>query len=188
MRWSGTIGEAPEHVTLVEKASDVDLLDLDGLRSVAYLTQTTLSVDETSQIIDRLKVKYPDIVGPPKDDICYATQSRQLAIRQLASEADIVIVVGSQNSSNSRRLREVAEASCLARLVDDANQLKEEWFTGNETVGVTAGASAPEISVQSVVTWLQCRYETEVREHGVDERHRSFPLPDEAIQLQLPTT
>lgn len=179
----GTIGEAPDHVVLVESVSDVGTLRLDPRRPIAYLTQTTLSLEETGRIVERLQVRYPEIVGPPKDDICYATQNRQMAVRQLATAADMVIVVGSQNSSNSRRLCEVAETWGPAHLIDDAAQLQERWFRSVQTVGITAGASAPEVSVQSVVAWLGARYKIDISELGDGEQHRAFPLPDEVIQL-----
>jgi 4-hydroxy-3-methylbut-2-enyl diphosphate reductase len=175
----GTIGEAPDRLTLVEKASDVDRLDLNACVPIAYLTQTTLGVDETFRIVEHLRNRYPQIVGPQKDDICYATQNRQHAVRELAVQADIVLVIGSQNSSNSRRLCEVAEEYCTAQLVDDTQQLTEDWFASDQTVGITAGASAPELSVQTIVAWLQARFDTEVVECGTHEPPRVFPLPEE---------
>lgn len=181
----GTLGEAPDRVTLVQNESDVEELPFRPSDRLAYLTQTTLSVDETSRIIDRLKLRYPDIQGPPKDDICYATQNRQQAVRDLSKAADIVLVIGSQNSSNSRRLCEVAqEHGVVAHLVDDERYLDPVWFKANQVVGITAGASAPETSVLSVVGWLQARFEATVSAFGSDEPPRVFPLPEELIEVR----
>ena len=181
----GTLGESPEHITLVSSEGDVDRLSFSEGTKLAYLTQTTLSVDETAKIIDRLKKRYPYIQGPPNSDICYATQNRQQAVRQLAAQSDVVLVVGSQNSSNSRRLREVAnDCGTSAHLLDDDRQLDANWFSRDSVVGVTAGASAPEVSVQAVVGWLRRRFPTEKIEIvGVGEENRSFPLPDSLHQL-----
>ena len=182
----GTMGEAPDNITLVQSEADVDSLDFAPDTKLAYLTQTTLSVDETQRIVDRLQFRFPHIQGPPNDDICYATQNRQQAVRKLADFVDVVLVVGSQNSSNSRRLCEVArDCGVAAHLLDDDQQLDARWFSNDSRVGVTAGASAPEISVQSVVNWLRHRYPTEeVRVVGGDEVNRIFPLPVEIQQLQ----
>ena len=181
----GTIGEAPERVTLVQDEQQVDSLTFGTSDRLAYLTQTTLSVDETSRIVNRLKSRFPQIEGPPADDICYATQNRQQAVREMSTDADVVIVVGSQNSSNSRRLCEVAkEHGAKSWLVDDASQLERSWFVSDSTVGVTAGASAPEESVQSVVKWLQREFAASVDVHGSGEPPREFPLPPELLTLQ----
>lgn len=180
----GTVGEAPERVTLVQDESEVDKLSFQASDRLAYLTQTTLSVDETSRIVDRLRAKYPDIEGPPNDDICYATQNRQQAIRDIAIEADVVLVIGSQNSSNSRRLCEVAsDHGARSYLVDDAAGLRTEWFEEDAVVGITAGASAPESSVQSVVQWLHTKFNAEVSQRGADEPPREFQLPTELLKL-----
>lgn len=181
----GTIGEAPENITLVGSEADVDQLAFTADDKLAYLTQTTLSVDETRRIVERLTVRFPNIEGPPKDDICYATQNRQQAVRKLASLVDVLLVVGSQNSSNSQRLCEVAnDYGTSAHLLDDDRQLDSRWFSNDTVVGVTAGASAPEVSVQSVVSWLRKRYPTdEVSVVGSDEGNRSFPLPSELDRL-----
>lgn len=182
----GTIGEAPDNITLVETEADVETLEFPADEKLAYLTQTTLSVDETRRIIERLVARFPSIEGPPKDDICYATQNRQQAVRKLVSLVDVLLVVGSQNSSNSRRLCEVAsDYGTSAHLLDDDRQMDARWFSNDSVVGVTAGASAPEVSVQSVVSWLRNRYPTdEVSVVGSDEANRSFPLPSEVVRLK----
>ena len=174
----GTMGEAPEAIVLVEDMSDVDSLKFDPETKLAYLTQTTLSVDDANRIIQRLKERFPWIVGPPKEDICYATQNRQEAVKVLCQRADIVIVLGSQNSSNSQRLRELAqEFNRPAYLVDGPQDLKEENFLGAETVLITAGASAPELVVQNTIQWLKDRFEATVEEQEVREERVYFPLP-----------
>ena len=176
----GTVGEAPEYVTLVQTEADVADLPYTSSDRLAYLTQTTLSVSETDRIISRLKARFPNIEGPAKDDICYATQNRQQAVSELTKQVDVVIVVGSQNSSNSRRLCEVAtEHGCTAHLVDDDKDLRDHWFQSDSQVGVTAGASAPEEAVQEVVDWLKRRFHATVVEFGVEEQTRVFPLPPE---------
>jgi 4-hydroxy-3-methylbut-2-enyl diphosphate reductase len=145
---------------------------------VAYLSQTTLSVDETNEVIEVLKERFPDIEGPPRDDICYATQNRQEAVKDLAAEADVVLVIGSDNSSNSNRLVEVARSlGTPAYLVDDETEVEDEWLRGHDTIGVTSGASAPEWLVERVVDDLKRRGATEVRQlHTIDELMR-FSLP-----------
>jgi 4-hydroxy-3-methylbut-2-enyl diphosphate reductase len=176
----GTIGQAPEAFTLVETAADVDRLPFGPADKLAYLTQTTLSVDDASRIISRLKERFPQIVGPPKDDICYATQNRQEAVRLLSESADIVIVLGSQNSSNSQRLAELArERGIRAFLIDGADEIDSGWFTGSETVVITAGASAPESVVQDCIAWLQRTYAATVEERTIREEEVYFPLPKE---------
>jgi 4-hydroxy-3-methylbut-2-enyl diphosphate reductase len=176
----GTMGQAPASITLVETPDDVDRLPFGPADSLAYLTQTTLSVDDASRIINRLRERYPAIVGPPKDDICYATQNRQEAVRLLSEDADIVIVLGSQNSSNSQRLAELArERGIPAHLIDGANEIDERWFTGRETVVITAGASAPESVVRDCVSWLRNRYGATVEERTIREEDVYFPLPKE---------
>jgi 4-hydroxy-3-methylbut-2-enyl diphosphate reductase len=176
----GTIGQAPEAFTLVETAEDVDSLPFGPSDKLAYLTQTTLSVDDASRIIRRLKERFPQIVGPPKDDICYATQNRQEAVRLLADDADVVLVLGSQNSSNSQRLAELArDGGISAHLIDGANEINPGWFTGGETVLITAGASAPESVVQDCVEWLRSRYGATVEQRTIREEEVYFPLPKE---------
>jgi 4-hydroxy-3-methylbut-2-enyl diphosphate reductase len=187
----GTMGQAPEAFTLVDSTDEVDALPFGSTDKLAYLTQTTLSVDDASRIIHRLKERFPQIVGPPKDDICYATQNRQEAVRLLSEGADIVIVLGSQNSSNSQRLAELArDTGIRAFLIDGANEIDSSWFTGDETVVITAGASAPESVVQDCVSWLQARYGATVEERTIREEEVYFPLPKElraaATAAQLP--
>ena len=176
----GTTGEAPEHIVLVEDANDVAALDLPADAKLAFLTQTTLSVDEARVVIDALRKKYPQVVGPNKDDICYATQNRQEAVRDLVPEADVVLVLGSQNSSNSQRLAEIArQTGKRAYLIDRASELREEWFAPTDTVLVTAGASAPEDHVQDCVDDLRRRFGAAVEARTIREEHVSFPLPRE---------
>ena len=186
----GTMGQAPAAFTLVETAEAVDSLPFGPDDKLAYLTQTTLSVDDASRIISRLKDRFPQIVGPPKDDICYATQNRQEAVRLLSDGADVVIVLGSQNSSNSQRLAELArERGIRAHLIDGANEIDPAWFTGDETVVITAGASAPESVVQDCINWLRQRYAADVEERTIREEEVYFPLPKElraAAAVQLP--
>jgi 4-hydroxy-3-methylbut-2-enyl diphosphate reductase len=176
----GTIGQAPDAFTLVETAEQVASLPFGPADKLAYLTQTTLSVDDASRIITRLKDRFPQIVGPPKDDICYATQNRQEAVRLLSDGADVVLVLGSQNSSNSQRLAELArENGIAAHLIDGADEIDPAWFSGSETVVITAGASAPESVVQDCVRWLRDRYAAEVEERTIREEEVYFPLPKE---------
>ena len=145
---------------------------------IAYLTQTTLSVDDANRIIDRLRQRFPQIAGPPKDDICYATQNRQEAVRLLTQEADVVLVLGSQNSSNSQRLRELAqEAGKPAYLIDHAEQLPPDCFRGAQTVLVTAGASAPEALVEECLQYLRDRYQATVEPRSIRQEEVYFPLP-----------
>ena len=174
----GTMGEAPEAILLVEDTEDVDALDFPTDKKLAYLTQTTLSVDDANRIIKRLREKFPWIIGPPKEDICYATQNRQEAVRLLCQQADAVIVLGSQNSSNSQRLRELAEEfGRPAYLADGPHELLEENFQGKSTVLITAGASAPELVVQNTIQWLKDRFNATVEEQIVREEQVYFPLP-----------
>ena len=176
----GTMGQAPDAFTLVETPEDVDALPFGPDAKLAYLTQTTLSVDDASRIITRLKERFPAIVGPPKDDICYATQNRQEAVRMLAEGADRVLVLGSQNSSNSQRLAELArERGIPAHLIDDAGEIDPTWFRGDETVLITAGASAPESKVQECVAWLKGRFQATVDERTIRTEDVYFPLPKE---------
>jgi 4-hydroxy-3-methylbut-2-enyl diphosphate reductase len=182
----GTMGEAPESITLVQDESDVDRLTLPPDAKVAYLTQTTLSVDETEGIIAALKRKYPQIDGPAKDDICYATQNRQEAVKDLVPEADIVLVLGSRNSSNSQRLAEIARAAGKpAFLIDGVGELRPEWFTGVNTALMTAGASAPEEVVQECIDYLRRRFAADVESRIVREEHVSFPLPKGLRELTV---
>ncbi|RLT18534.1 MAG: 4-hydroxy-3-methylbut-2-enyl diphosphate reductase [Planctomycetota bacterium] len=176
----GTIGQAPEAFTLVESPEDVATLPFGPDDKLAYLTQTTLSVDDASRIIRLLKARFPQIVGPPKDDICYATQNRQEAVRLLSDEATMVIVLGSQNSSNSQRLAELArERGIAAHLIDGASEIDPAWFRGDETVVITAGASAPESVVQDCLSWLRQRFNADVEERTIRDEDVYFPLPKE---------
>ncbi len=172
----GTLGEAPMHV--VESVADVDTLPDPGDRPLAYLTQTTLATDETAEIVDALRRRFPDLAGPSADDICYATQNRQDAVRAMAAECDLVLVVGSGNSSNTARLVEVARREgARAELVEDAGQLRLAWLDGAVTVGLTAGASAPEILVQEVVEALGRLGRLDVDERRTTEESVRFALP-----------
>src|SRR5213083_3539339 len=158
----GTMGEAPEHIVLVETEEDVERLEVADPSKVAYISQTTLSVDETRAIINRLREKFPAIVGPRTDDICYATTNRQLAVKQMAERCDLVLVIGSRNSSNSVRLVEVArDHGAEAHLIDNESQVCAEWLDGKRIVGITSGASAPEELVKRLVNWF--------RERGTDD-------------------
>ncbi|MBN9117822.1 MAG: 4-hydroxy-3-methylbut-2-enyl diphosphate reductase [Planctomycetes bacterium] len=176
----GTMGEAPASMVLVEDAADVDALALPADAKLAFLTQTTLSVDEAKSVIDALKRKYPQVAGPNKDDICYATQNRQDAVKKLVTEADVVLVLGSQNSSNSQRLAEIARTSGRpAYLIDRVSELRDEWFRPTDTVLVTAGASAPEEHVQDCIEHLKKTFGASVETRVVREEDVSFPLPRE---------
>jgi 4-hydroxy-3-methylbut-2-en-1-yl diphosphate reductase len=174
----GTTGEAPESIVLVETAEDVDTVEVPDPDKVAFITQTTLSVDETAGIIARLRERFPNIVSSKSDDICYATTNRQLAVKQLARECDLVLVIGSRNSSNSNRLVDVTrELGTESHLIDNAGQVREEWLEGVETVGITSGASAPEELVEALVEFFRERGAADVSElRTVDEDVR-FMLP-----------
>jgi 4-hydroxy-3-methylbut-2-en-1-yl diphosphate reductase len=181
----GTLGEAPEQMLLVETVEDVDALVVPDPRKVAYITQTTLSVDEAKQIIARLKMRFPDIVGPPKKDICYATQNRQDAVKMFLPVADVVLVLGSRNSSNSNRLAEIArEGGRPAYLIDGADEIDPQWLEGCETVLVTAGASAPEEVVEQCVAYLVDRYSATIEQGTVREEHAHFWLPIELREAE----
>lgn len=174
----GTLGEAPDAIVLVESESDVDQLPFGPDSKLAYLTQTTLSVDDAMRIIGRLKQRFPQIASPPKEDICYATQNRQEAVRELSSYADLVLVLGSQNSSNSQRLRELAELEGKpGYLVDGPQDLDMSWFAPEQTVLITAGASAPESVVRSTVDWLMERFDATIESRSIREEKVQFPLP-----------
>ncbi len=184
----GTMGEAPERMILVETAEDVKNLELPESTPVAYLTQTTLSVDDANIVIAALRQKFPQIANPPKDDICYATQNRQEAIRELAGRADVVLVLGSQNSSNSKRLAEIAQSfGPNSYLIDGVSDLKPSWFDGSETVLITAGASAPEDVVQECIAYLRTQFGATIREEWVREESVHFPLPKSLRELLPPT-
>ncbi len=174
----GTSGEAPENVILVGSPEEAQAVRVSDPLRVAYLTQTTLSVDETNEVVEVLRKRFPAIQAPPRDDICYATQNRQEAVKELASIADVILVIGSDNSSNSNRLVEVARSlGTPSYLVDDESEILPEWLEGRETVGVTSGASAPEWLVERVVDFLKARGATSIEQlHTVDEQVR-FSLP-----------
>ena len=174
----GTMGEAPAAMVLVESEADVAALTLPPDVKLAYLTQTTLSVDETRGIIAALKAKYPQVAGPNKDDICYATQNRQEAVTTLVPEADVVVVLGSRNSSNSNRLAEIAAEHGIATyLIDGPADIDPTWFRGDEVVAVTAGASAPEDLVEGCLDLLCSTFGATVEERSTREEHVFFPLP-----------
>jgi 4-hydroxy-3-methylbut-2-enyl diphosphate reductase len=176
----GTMGEAPANIRLVQSCEDADRLDLPADAKVAYLTQTTLSVDDAEVIIAALRRRFPQIVGPSRDDICYATQNRQEAVKLLVPEADIVLVLGSQNSSNSMRLAEIVQSyGKKAYLIDRVSEINDDWFQRGDTVLVTAGASAPEEVVEECVAYLREHFGATVESRTVREEHVSFPLPRE---------
>jgi 4-hydroxy-3-methylbut-2-enyl diphosphate reductase len=172
------MGEAPESIVLIETEADVDTLRVENPDKVAFISQTTLSVDETQTIINRLRERFPAIVGPRTDDICYATTNRQAAVKQLARECDLVLVIGSRNSSNSNRLVEVArEHGAESYLIDNETEVREEWLQGMATVGITSGASAPEELVQRLVEFFRARGTQDVRELQVIQEDVRFMLP-----------
>jgi 4-hydroxy-3-methylbut-2-enyl diphosphate reductase len=174
----GTMGEAPDHIVLIENEADVDALQVRDPTKVAYISQTTLSVDETRTIINRLRERFPSIIGPRTDDICYATTNRQAAVKQLARECDLVLVIGSSNSSNSNRLVEVArEHGADSYLIDNESQVREQWLEGKRVVGITSGASAPEELVQRLVAFFEDRGTADVRELEVIREDVRFMLP-----------
>ena len=181
----GTMGEAPASITLVEDPEDVEKLSFAPGSKIAYLTQTTLSVEEAGRVIALLKSRFPAIESPPKEDICYATTNRQDAVKQLAQNSDVVIVLGSQNSSNSRRLQEIgASFNKRSFLIDGAEELRREWFAEGDTVLITAGASAPEVVVQDCIEWLTREFSATFEEVTTREEHVAFPLPRELRMLQ----
>jgi 4-hydroxy-3-methylbut-2-enyl diphosphate reductase len=174
----GTMGEAPEHIVLVETEEDVDNLQIDDPDKIAYISQTTLSVDETRTIINRLRERFPNITGPRTDDICYATTNRQAAVKQMAKECDLVLVIGSQNSSNSQRLVEVArDYGADSYLIDNESQVEEQWLDGKRVVGISSGASAPEELVQRLVAYFRDRGVEDVSEFEVVKEDVRFMLP-----------
>jgi 4-hydroxy-3-methylbut-2-en-1-yl diphosphate reductase len=181
----GTMGEAPAHIVLIEDEAGVDTLEVRDPEKVAYISQTTLSVDETQAIIARLRERFPAITGPRTDDICYATTNRQAAVKQLAHESDLVLVIGSRNSSNSNRLVEVArEHGADSYLIDNETQVRDEWLEGVGVLGITSGASAPEDLVQRLVDFFRCRGTEDVQELEVISEDVRFMLP-KAIRQAL---
>jgi 4-hydroxy-3-methylbut-2-enyl diphosphate reductase len=174
----GTMGEAPERIVLVETEEDVDRLEVEDPERVAYVSQTTLSVDETRAVIARLRERFPSITGPRTDDICYATTNRQAAVKQMAIECDLVLVIGSRNSSNSNRLVDVARAAGAdSHLIDNESQVQEEWLEGARVVGITSGASAPEELVQRLIGFFRERGTSDVSEFEVLREDVRFMLP-----------
>ena len=174
----GTMGEAPENIVLVETEDDVDALEVPDPQRVAYISQTTLSVDETRTIINRLRERFPAIAGPRTDDICYATTNRQSAVKQMAVECDLVLVIGSQNSSNSQRLVDVArDYGTESYLIDNAAQVKPAWLDGKRVVGISSGASAPEELVERLVAYFTERGVSDVSEFEVVREDVRFMLP-----------
>jgi 4-hydroxy-3-methylbut-2-enyl diphosphate reductase len=184
----GTLGEAPESTILVSTVEDVDRLEVKDPQKVSYITQTTLSLDETKDIVERLQERFPNIQGPAAQDICYATENRQLAVKAVVPLCQILLVVGSQNSSNSRRLVEVCEKTGVpAYLIDDLGEVKAEWLANVDTVAVTAGASAPENLVQELIRSLSGRGFTQLDEMEIKEEDVRFNLPSElgrTVKLQ----
>jgi 4-hydroxy-3-methylbut-2-enyl diphosphate reductase len=181
----GTMGEAPDSIVLVESVGDVERLERRPDEKLAYITQTTLSVDETKEIITALRERFPDIRGPQREDICYATSNRQWAVKELLDEIDLLLVIGSRNSSNSKRLVEVARAAGVdARLVDDKSEIEESWLADVDTVGVTSGASAPEQLVRDVCDWFRARGVADIAEHSSQFEDVVFRLPVELRRAQ----
>jgi len=181
----GTVGEAPDAFSIVESPEDVDDLPFTGDEKMVYLTQTTLSMDDANRIIDAIKQRYPNIKEPPSEDICYATTNRQHAVRAMAPAADLTLVVGSQNSSNSVRLTEISETTGTpAHLVDDRSELKPEWFEGVDSVLVTAGASAPEHLVREIIEGLAKDHDGHISEGDGVEEDVHFSLPRSLRVLQ----
>ena len=180
----GTTGEAPDRIVVIASVGEAERLEVENPAKVAYLTQTTLSVDDTRAIVEVLRRRFPAIVGPSKDDICYATQNRQAAVKQLAADVDLVLVLGAANSSNANRLREVAAVvGTRAHLINDVRDIRPEWLDGVSRVGVTAGASTPEFLVREVVEYLSSRATPVVRELNVVEEDVRFGLPHELIEI-----
>jgi len=177
----GTAGEAPDHIILVDGVDGIDQIKVPDENKVAWLSQTTLSVDETLATVAALKKRFPNLIDPPSDDICYATQNRQVAIKEIAPKADLVLVVGSKNSSNSVRLVEVSleYGAKAAYLIDFAAEVKDEWFNGVETIGVSSGASVPEILVQDLIKELARRGYGDVETITAMEEHLLFSVPPE---------
>jgi 4-hydroxy-3-methylbut-2-en-1-yl diphosphate reductase len=174
----GTMGEAPDHIVLVESEDDVDALEVPDPTKLAYISQTTLSVDETRSIIARLRARFPSIVGPRTDDICYATTNRQSAVKQMAAQCDLVLVIGSRNSSNSNRLVDVArDAGAASHLIDNEDQVQEKWLEGVRVVGISSGASAPEELVERLVAFFRARGVEDVSEFEVLREDVRFMLP-----------
>jgi 4-hydroxy-3-methylbut-2-enyl diphosphate reductase len=182
----GTMGEAPEQIVLVQDGEDVQRLSVPDPERVAYITQTTLAVDETAAIVERLRERFPSIVGPRTDDICYATTNRQAAVKQMAGSCDLMLVIGSKNSSNSARLVEVArDCATEAHLIDNAGEVREEWLEGRRVVGISSGASAPENLVEELVQLFRDRGVSDISEFHVVREDVRFMLPKPIREPQL---
>ena len=180
----GTMGEAPTSMMLVENEGDVDSIEVPDESKVAYLTQTTLSVDDANRIIDKIRERFPEVKSPPKGDICYATQNRQEAVRIIADDVQLVLVVGSQNSSNSQRLKEIAiEQGKRAYLIDGVEDINDQWFQSVETLMITAGASAPENLVQDCIEYIREKFGAELESRVIREEKVHFNLPKELKAL-----
>lgn len=180
----GTMGEAPDAIILVEDEEDVDRIEVADESKVAYLTQTTLSVDDANRIIKKIRERFPDVKSPPKGDICYATQNRQEAVRIIADDVQLVLVVGSQNSSNSQRLKEIAiEQGKAAYLIDGVDDIDDSWFESVDTMMITAGASAPENLVQGCVDYMKRNFDAELESRVIREEKVHFNLPKELKAL-----
>ncbi len=181
----GTMGEAPQHIRLVKTVEDIEALEVEDPERVAYITQTTLSLQDTGEMVEALRRKFPSIQGPPSEDICYATENRQVAVKDLAELSDLILVVGAANSSNSVRLVEEAQRTgTLAHLIEDLSSIQNEWLEGVETLGLTSGASAPESLVQEIVTFFQDQGAT-LEELVVREEDVQFALPSNLQARQL---
>jgi len=179
----GTMGEAPDAIVLVESIADVEALSFPAEAKLAYVTQTTLSVEETAEIVAALQRRFPDIRAPKREDICYATSNRQRAVRDMLPRIQLLLVIGSENSSNSNRLVDVARAGGIeAHLIEDAAAIEESWLEQVDTVGVSSGASAPERLVKEVCDWFRDRGVEQIEQHGVVEEHVKFRLPVELRQ------
>jgi 4-hydroxy-3-methylbut-2-enyl diphosphate reductase len=179
----GTLGEAPDRIVVIDGAAEVEKLEVPNPEKIAYLTQTTLSVDDTRDVIEALRRKFPRIVGPSRDDICYATQNRQAAVKRLAGDVDVLLVIGAANSSNANRLVEVAKmAGTHAYLINDVGDIRPEWLAGARRIGITAGASTPEMLVAQAVDALRARG-VSVREVHVVEEDVRFALPQELERM-----
>jgi len=179
----GTMGHAPEHIHLIGSAEEAETLEVSDPNRVAVITQTTLSLDDTSTVVDVLRRRFPDIEAPTRDDICYATQNRQLAVKAMARRAPAILVIGSKNSSNSNRLAEVAQAAgARAYLIDDISQIDPTWLDGVESLGITAGASAPEYLVDEVVQFFRAQGVTDIEAIEAVTEEVSFALPPELVR------
>jgi 4-hydroxy-3-methylbut-2-en-1-yl diphosphate reductase len=179
----GTMGHAPEHIHLIGSAAEAETLSVAAPDRVAVITQTTLSLDDTSAVVDVLRRRFPHVLAPAKDDICYATQNRQLAVKALAGRTSVILVIGSRNSSNSNRLAEVARAQgARAHLIDDISQIDPAWLDGVDCLGITAGASAPEYLVDELIRYFRDRGVTEIEEISAVTEEVSFALPPELVR------